>query len=143
MPRYPVRPWFHPKQIMASQPFIYPVWVVAIFTFLSWPYRYKIARYYERQSDTACQALKGKTVRLYREVERMHRRELTFARNPIYDEMCGTRMALPIQAQSFQKGQTDAEYQYWESHQRDVLRARKLQREIEDLKARIGSEAKA
>ena len=136
MPRYPVRPWWHPKTWMASIPFMYPTLILGLWVAFLFPWRYKISRYYERQQDSAGQAMKGRSVRLYRELERMHRRELTFARNPINDELFGTRASLPVQATSFQKGQTDAEWQYWESHQKDVMRVRKLQQEIEDLKAR-------
>ena len=142
MPRYPSRPFWHPKQIMATLPFCYPVITVSIGLCMIWPFRYKISRYYERQTDTAAQALKGKAVRLYREIERMHRREMTLGRNPATEQILGTQMSLPAQMISFQRGQTDAEYQYWESHQKDVMRARRLQQEIEDLKARVAAPAK-
>ena len=143
MPRYPVRPWFHPKTVMASTPIAYGFYVMIIPMLIAFPVRYKISRWYERQTDTTCQAIKGKAVRLYREIERMHRRELTLSKNPIVDEVQSTRMSLPIQMITFQKGNTDAEWQYWESHQKDVMRAKRLQQEIEDLKARIAAPAAA
>jgi len=142
MPRYPVRPFYHPKQILASMPFAYPFFFMITATAVLFPFRYKISRYYERASNVRPQGLKGKAVRLYREMERMQRREMTFKGNPVYEENPGTRMALPVEMRAINTGMTDYEFQYWESHQKDVMRARKLQQEIEDLKARVAAPAK-
>ncbi len=136
MPRYPVRPWCHPLTFMATMPMVYPVVLFTFWTLLIFPFRYKIARFYERQQDIASQAIKGKAVRVYRELERFHRREMTTPKNPLFDENMSTRMSLPMTMNSIATGKTDSELMYWESHQRDVMRMRKLQQEIEDLKAR-------
>ena len=141
MPRYPVRPFYHPKQILATMPFAYPFIFMMVSAAVLFPFRYKISRFYERQSNTRNQGLKGKAVRLYREMERMQKRETTFKGNPVYEENVGTRMSLPVQQHAFQKGMTECEFQYWESHQKDVMRARKLQQEIEDLKSRVAAPA--
>lgn len=135
MPRYPVRPWFHPLQFMGSYPHCYPFMVGMMVMTGLFPYRYHIARYYERQKDTTGQYLRGKTVRIYREIERMYRREFQW-RNMVNEDQRHTRISLFVQQSSFMLGQTDAEFQYWQSHQRDVMRAKKLQEEIASMKAR-------
>jgi hypothetical protein len=136
MPRYPVRPWWHPLQFMASAPTAYPIVGIVLITGSMFPFRYKIANYWERQRDTMSQPTKSKAIKQYRELERMYKREALFRLPLAQEDNPGARNQIQQQQTSFQIGVTDAEVHYWRSHQHDVMRAAKLQDEIKELKAK-------
>ena len=134
MARYPVRPWYHPVQFMASSPIGYACLTVVIPMCILFPWRYKISRFFERQKDSPQQCLRQKAIRTYRELERMYRREAMYKHPFILGENEPNKNATTQQATSFQIGVTDQERQYWDSHMKDVTRAARLQDEIKALR---------
>lgn len=142
MPRYASRPWFSPLGYMASSPQSWPAMLMSLGVLGMFPFRYRFAEYYERQSMGPESEIREKAVRYYGEMERMHRRQ-ALSNHPMWqqDDVDLHNVTAQMQVQSFRIGVTDNEYQYWHAHQRDALRAQKLLGEIEELQQRIAQKA--
>lgn len=138
MARYPNRPWYSPLGFMATTPHSYGFVVVTMGFFFGYPLRYKLGEYYERQQLTPDAHMRAKAIAYYRELERTQRRQaMTNHQMYMQADLDGHQMSATGAANSLKIGVTDYEYQYWEAHQRDALRAEKLLKEVEELQAKI------
>ena len=139
MVRYPKRPWFHPAGFMSHNPAGYTIGVFCISMLACYPWRHKIARYYERQRDPPGQAVRQQAVRHYKHLEAMWKREILYKQPFVNEEQPYARIGQHVTSTSFLIGIVDTELDYWTSHQRDVQRAAKLTDELRELKARQGN----
>lgn len=135
--RYPSRPWFHPLALMAQNPSGYAALISFLAVGVMFPWRYKIGRYHERQSGSAAQCLKQKTIRFYREIENMYTREALW-KHPMWvsDETPMTKNIALAFWSGVNQGHGDSEHAYWSCYQRDMVRARRLIDEIDELRAK-------
>lgn len=141
MPRYPVRPWWHPLYFMATNPHGYTISVIAGGLCLLYPWRHKLARYYERQRDSPAMAARQNAVRNYKHLEMMLKREILFKQPMVNEEQPYARIGQAVQQTSLMIGATDGELDYWNSHQRDMMRAAKLTSEIREIRRRQAAAA--
>lgn len=105
----------------------------------TFPLRYKISDYFERQRDGPHVELRRKAVLYYNEVERMHRRQALQNQANVKDDDSSHRISSTLQAEALRLGHMDQEYNYWHAHQRDALRAEKLLAEVRELQERLNS----
>lgn len=141
MPRYPSRVWYHPLQVLASNPTGWPFLTTAIALIAVFPFRYKISRYYERQRDHPGDVWRAKAVRHYREIERGYKRQWHFNHAMYKDEQYPNHSTTASQGASMiMAGVTDSEHMYWHSHARDVKRAQTLLEEISALREKVEAE---
>jgi hypothetical protein len=136
---YPQRKWYHPLRFLASNPGGYVVGIYWGTLCLIYPWRHKIARYHERQRDTTASAPRTLAVRYYKHLEMMLKREALYKQPMIMDEQPFARLAQSVLATSHQFGIVDTELDYWNSHQKDLMRAAKLTDELREIKARIAA----
>ncbi|KEG15530.1 hypothetical protein DQ04_00051250 [Trypanosoma grayi] len=138
MVRYAKRPWFTPIGFMNYAPHSYAPLMMVIGVAATFPFRYKISEYFERQRDGPHVELRRKAVLYYNEMERMHRRQALQNQYSVQDDDSGHRMSATLQGEALRMGHVDQEYNYWHAHQRDALRAEKLLSEVRELQARLG-----
>lgn len=138
MVRYAKRPWFHPLGFMASAPTSYAPMLVLIGLCVTFPARYRISEYFERQRDGPHIEIRQKAVKYYNEMERMHRRQAMINQENIQDDNMPHRLSAQMSIESIRKGRTDQEFDYWHAHQRDAMRAEKLLGEVRELKQKLG-----
>ncbi|KAG5480202.1 hypothetical protein CUR178_06257 [Leishmania enriettii] len=139
MVRYVQRPWFSPLGFMASSPTAYVPMMTCIALAMTFPFRYQISEYFERQHDGPHVELRRKAVKYYAEMERMHRRQALVNLESIQDDNAPHRLSAALSVESLQAGHLDQEYNYWYAHERDAIRAEKLMMEIRELKAKMAN----
>eukprot|EP00759_Apiculatamorpha_spiralis_P010564 PhF_6_TR17318/c0_g1_i1/m.26536 len=141
MVRHAQRSIFTPLGIMAHAPNGWVLCVVFSFMLVTWPWRYRIARYLEMHKGSPQQGLKSKAIFYYLGLDRMHRRAagwMSWTYNCGEDHMEAKIMAHQ-NSTSIQMGVTDTEEMYWMAYKRDVQRAERLVEEIRDLKIKTGA----
>ncbi|KAG8344536.1 hypothetical protein ERJ75_000279800 [Trypanosoma vivax] len=138
MVRYAKRPWYTPLGFMNSSPQSYGALLVISGVAVTFPFRYKMSEYFERQRDGPHVELRRKAVIYYNELERMHRRQALQNQANIQDDDSPHRISSTLQAESLRMGHIDQEYNYWHAHQRDAIRAEKLLAEVKELQKRLG-----
>nr|CCC93337.1 unnamed protein product [Trypanosoma congolense IL3000] len=138
MVRYAKRPWYTPIGFMSYSPHAYAPLLVVAGVAATFPFRYKISDYFERQRDGPHVELRRKAVMYYNEIERMHRRQALQNQANVQEDDASHRLSATLNAESMRMGHVDQEYNYWHAHQRDALRAEKLLSEVRELQQRLG-----
>ncbi|KAH9597682.1 hypothetical protein LSM04_007438 [Trypanosoma melophagium] len=137
MVRYVKRPWYTPLGFMNYAPQSYAPLLMALSVAVTFPLRYKLSEYFERQRDGPHVELRRKAVLYYSEMERMHRRQALQNQANLQEDNSTHRLSATLQAEALRMGHVDQEYNYWYAHQRDAIRAEKLLTEVKELQARI------
>lgn len=139
---YPQRPWWHWKSFLASNPAGYTIGILWGGLCLVYPFRHRISRYHERQRDTTASAPRTLAVRYYKHLEWMLKREILYKQPMVNEEMPFARLGQSVAATSYAFGFVDSELDYWNSHQKDMMRAAKLTEELREIKMRLDAEKK-
>ena len=139
MPRYPIRPRFHPIEFMSHSPHLFPLYYLIGVTVVLFPFRYRLARFYERQRQSPQTKMKGSAVKYYRDIEFKYRRE-SWWRHIMWSNEGDYKAALvaDVMNHEIREGSVHADSLYWRAHQKDVQRAGRLAKEIGELRAQGG-----
>jgi hypothetical protein len=140
MPRYPKRAWFNPLGSMAAAPHTYALQVYSLGFIIFYPFRYRIAEWYERQSMSPDSQMRGKAISYYQNLDRTHKRQAMVNNPLLVNDFMGNTHANQS-ADALKAGVLDFEYAYWHAHQRDAMRAEKLVGEVRELQAKIAKSA--
>ena len=136
MPRYPLRPRWHPIEMISHSPHLVGPFMFAAVTIVLWPFRYRIARFYDRQRQSPQTKMKAAAVKYYRDIEYKYRKEAWW-RHALWsdDGDWGTARVMDAMQHELREGSIGMDSLYWRAHQKDVQRASRLASEIKELRA--------
>ena len=143
MTRYPKRPWYHPIAFVNSVGNIPLMFFPFAACFFIFPFRFIVADYWEKRTQTDYGLLRQTAIAEYADIEMEYKRQVSYG----HPTMDWAENVNPHSIETARRGSsavymanTFSEQTYWRNHARDVQRSQQLLDEIKLLKEKIQRE---
>lgn len=141
MVRYTQRAWYSPIGFMSQSLPSYHFYCMSIACLFAYPFRYRVADYWERISQDPGHVIRAKAIVYYSEMEATSQRNAhMFAQREEYGLHTNHEVRMP--GEEIRKGSLSMDEDYFRVHYIDSMRIKAMQDEVEELKKQLAVDRK-